>query len=736
MAAKSTSPRTTKSSNTAGNPVKSGIDLNRAAAGAKAATNGAAGSRDSVDFGPRFPGHEQAYRTLFLGRLLDEEAVQYLKRNMGWSYHAPCAGHDAIQLALGCTFRPSHDHLFPYYRDMITCLAGGMNAKEIILNGLSRAEDPAGAGRHMSNHFAKPPIHIHNVSSCVSNHIQHAAGLALAIHKYQSPHDGASKAIVKKAAAKPVVYCSFGESSTSEGYVYEALNAANLHKLPLITVIQDNGYGIGVPKREQSANHFTYENFTGFGNIHFEFCDGKSVADCFRAMDAAREYVESGKGPAVVYAECRRIHSHSNSDAHEQYRSEEELAEAKTWDPLPLYRAMVIENGWLSEAKLAEIEADARKEFLAAKAYGEAAPIADIATVDDNLYPPTYPASENPMGLPPAEVKGPVLKLREGINQALREHFRENPDTFMWGQDMANGKKEGIFKVTDGMQAEFGAHRVFNGPIAENYITGAANGFSRFDPKIRVVVEGAEFADYLWPAMDQIVELSHEYWRTNGQFSPNVIVRVASGGGIGGGLYHSQNIEWALVSLPGIRVVQPAFADDAAGLMRTALLSQGTTIYLEPKQLYNMPSAKSRVPEKFVVPFGKGRVRREGSDVSVVTYGIGVHYALAAAMEAEKEGISVEVFDIRSLVPLDEEGIYASVRKTNRALVVHEDKVMGGFGGELASRISQFCFDALDAPVERIGQKYIPVPFNKTLEAAMQPNPAMILDGIRRAVRW
>ncbi len=687
-------------------------------------------------WGDRFPGHEEAYRLLFLGRTLDEEAVQYLKRNMGWSYHAPCAGHDAIQLALGCTFRAKVDHLFPYYRDMLTCLAGGMSAEEIILNGLSRAADPAGAGRHMSNHFAKPAIHIHNVSSCVSNHAQHAAGLALAIKKYAAPHKGADATLVKRAKAGPVVYCSFGESSTSEGYVYEAFNAANLHKLPVIFVMQDNAYGIGVPKREQSANFYTYENFLGFRNVRFEFCDGRSVSDCFRAMNAAREHVEAGLGPACVYAECRRIHSHSNSDAHEQYRSEAELEEAKAWDPLPLYRSWLLESGTLTEKKLKEIEADATSEFKLAKEAGESAPIADIATVEDNLYPPTYPASENPEGLPVEGLDGPVLKLREGINQALREYFRENPDTFMWGQDMANGKKEGIFKVTDAMQAEFGPSRVFNAPIAENYITGAADGFSRFDPKIRVVVEGAEFADYPWPAMDQIVELSHEYWRTNGQFSPNVIVRVASGGGIGGGLYHSQNIEWALVSLPGLRVVQPAFADDAAGLMRTALLSQGCTIYLEPKQLYNMPSAKSKVASGFVVPFGKGRIRRSGKDVSVITYGAGVHHALAAAKLAEQEGLSLEVFDIRSLVPLDVEGICASVRKTSRAIVLHEDKVFGGFGGELASIISSQCFGDLDAPVERIGQKYIPVPFNKVLEAAMQPTPEIVLEAAKRLAAW
>ena len=423
--------------------------------------------------------------------------------------------------------------------------------------------------------------------------------------------------------------------------------------------------------------------------------------------------------------------------------TEEELkAEAASKDPLPhLQASWLIDKGHLSAKPTIEVDRRRvrKRVFQDAKEYGEkAAPEPELSYRRwTTCLPEAYAASENPEGLPPAGFdEGKVLKMREGINKALRAYFRENPNTFMWGQDMANGTKEGIFRVTDGMQAEFGPERVFNAPIAENYITGTADGFVRLDERIRVVVEGAEFADYIWPAMDQIVELSHEYYRTNGQFSPNVVVRIASGGGIGGGLYHSQNIEWALCSLPGLRVVSPAFADDAAGLMRTALLSQGTTVYLEPKFLYNLPSAKSKVPDDFVVPFGKGRTRREGSDVSIISYGMGVHHALKAADAAEKEGISVEIFDIRSLNPLDSEGIFNAVRKTNRAIVLHEDKVFGGFGGEIAAQITKHCFSDLDAPVERIGQKFIPTPFNKKLEAAMQPTPEIVLDTIRSVVAY
>src|SRR5690606_12217898 len=302
-------------------------------------------------------------------------------------------------------------------------------------------------------------------------------------------------------------------------------------------------------------------------------------------------------------------------------------------------------------------------------------------SIYDFVVPPAYEATKYPEGVHNQD--GEAMKFIDAINGTLKAEFRANPDTFIWGQDMANKDKGGIFNVSKGMQQEFGIERVFNAPIAEDFIMGTANGFSRFNSKIRVVVEGAEFADYFWPAMEQMVESSHDYWRSNGAFSPNITVRLASGGYIGGGLYHSQNIEGTLTTLPGIRVVVPAFADDAAGLLRTAMRSRGCTVYLEPKALYNAKYAMTSVPEDFEVPFGKARVRREGQHLSMITYGNTVHFCLEAAEALAKEGYEVEVLDLRSLNPLDYDAIVATVKKTHRALVVHEDKVFGGFGGEL-----------------------------------------------------
>ena len=667
------------------------------------------------------PSHEELchwYELMQLGRLLDDKAPNYLKQAIGWSYHAPCAGHDGIQLAAGLAFRAGQDFLFPYYRDMMTCLAAGITPEEIILNGISKATDPASGGRHMSNHFAKPSIGIQNVSSLTGNHTQHAVGLARAVKYYNRDS---------------VVFCSQGESSLSEGYCSESINGADREKLPVIFVVQDNGYGISVPKRDQSANEFLCDNFSGYSNLKIIRCDGLDFPDSRRAMAEALAYVRTGQGPAMVYATCVRLGSHSNSDRHELYRDDAERAEAKAKDPLPRFRAYCLAQG-LSEDELKAIETENQARYLAAHDKAMAAPNPDPATIYDFVIPEGWISGQFPDGTHQAE--GSPVSVITALNQTLKEEFRLNPDTFIWGQDMANKEKGGIFNVSKGLQQEFGEQRVFNAPIAEDFIVGTANGFSRLDDKIRVVVEGAEFADYIWPAAEQIVECSHDYWRSNGQFSPNITIRLASGGYIGGGLYHSQNVEGWLTTLPGIRVVVPAFADDAAGLLRTAMRSRGTTLYLEPKFLYNAKMAHAVVPPDFAVPFGKARIRREGTDLTILAYGTPVHFALEAAAKLEKEGKSAEVIDLRSLSPLDTAAIIKSVKKTHRVLIAHEDKVFGGFGGELAAICASECFVWLDAPVERVGSEFTPVGFNRILERAILPNADKVLAAARKVLAF
>jgi 2-oxoisovalerate dehydrogenase E1 component len=655
------------------------------------------------------------YRLIHLARILDDKAPNYLKQGLGWSYHAPCAGHDGIQLALGVTFRPGRDYLFPYYRDLTTCLAAGLTAEEILLNGMSKATDVASGGRHMSNHFAKPSIGIQNVSSCVGNHAQHAAGLGRAVKTY---------------GKDAIVFASMGESAAAEGYVYEAINGASREKLPVVFVIQDNGFGISVPKFEQTANPSPADNFSGIGNVRVIHCDGKDVFDSVRAMREAVAYARTGQGCAVVSAECVRIHSHSNSDRQELYRTEEELAAARAADPLPRFRKALIDRHLLSEAEIGEIEIQNQKTYEEAADRARKAPDPDPASIFRFVVPDPWRPQEVRSG------SGREMSLLQALNETLKEEFRANPDTYLWGQDVANRDKGGVFNVTKGLQHEFGRRRVFNGPLAEDYIMGTADGFCRLDDKIRVVVEGAEFADYFWPAAEQMVEISHEYWRTNGQFTPNITVRIASGGYIGGGLYHSQNIEGWLTTLPGIRVVVPAFADDAAGLLRTSIRSRGVTLYLEPKFLYNNPMAKASVPDGFAVPFGKARLRREGSRLSILAYGTAVHWSLQAAERLAREGIEADVLDLRSLVPLDFEAILASVRKTSRVVVAHEDKVHGGFGGEVAAQIAAESFADLDAPIERVGSTFTPVGFSRILERAILPDAERVLEACRKVLKY
>lgn len=660
------------------------------------------------------------YRLMTLGRMLDEKAPAYLLQSLGWSYHAPYAGHDGIQLAMGSVFTRGEDFFFPYYRDMLSALAAGMTVEELILNGISKATDPGSGGRHMSNHFAKPEWHIENTSSATGTQDLHAVGAARAMVYYK--HKG-------------VAIASHGESAVSEGYVYESINGATTERLPVIFVWQDNGYGISVPKRDQTAARKVAENFSGFKNLKIIYCNGKDVFDSMNAMTEAREWAIANRCPVIVQANCVRIGSHSNSDKQTLYRDEHELAYVKEADPLMKFRRMVLRYKRLTEQELTDIEQAAKKELTQANRKALAAPDPTPESIFDYVLPEPYQPQRYKDGVA-ALAEGEKKNLVTALNETLKAEFRHNPDTFIWGQDVANKDKGGVFNVTKGMQQEFGSARVFSAPIAEDYIVGTANGMCRFDPKIHVVIEGAEFADYFWPAVEQYVECTHEYWRSNGKFTPNITLRLASGGYIGGGLYHSQTIEASLASLPGARIVYPSFADDAAGLLRTSMRSKGFTLFLEPKALYNSVEASAVVPDDFEVPFGKARVRRGGDDLTIITYGNTTLLCLHAAERLEKEGWSVEVVDLRSLIPLDRETIFESVKKTGKAMVVHEDKVFSGFGAEIAAQIGTELYRYLDAPVQRVGSTFTPVGFNMILERAVLPDTEKIYTAAKKLLEF
>ena len=657
------------------------------------------------------------YQINHLGRLIEDRAVGYIRKAKGWSYHAPFAGHDGIQLTLGRAFRPNKDFLFPYYRDLLTSLAAGLSPEEIILNGLSKEGDVAGGGRHMSNHFAKPEVRVQNVSSCTGNHTLHAVGVARAAKHY---------------GGDEIAFSSQGEASTSEGYVYEALNGASREQLPVVFVIQNNGYGISVPVSEQSANARVSDNYVGLKHLKIINVDGTDHFDCHRGMQEALAYIKSGAGPVLLHAQCVRMGAHSNSDNHLLYRSEEEREEALKADPLAKLRQIILDEGVMTEEEIEHMEEDNKTAVQAACDAVENSPDPDPASVEDFAWPPLIDSEETPT--PDVDKK---WKIREAINETLHAEFTRNEHTFLWGQDVASKDKGGVFNVTKGMQQAFGRGRVFNGPIAEDYIVGTANGVCRYRDDIRVVVEAAQFADYVWPAMEQIVEMSHEYWRTKGQFCPNITLRLSSGGYIGGGLYHSQNVEAIFGHLPGIRVVVPAFADDAAGLLRTCMRNQGMTFFLESKFLYNQNfAATPRCDEEHIVPFGKARVRREGSDITVIAWGTPVHWSIRAANKMAKEGVDVEVIDLRSIRPWDFDTVAASVKKTGKVLIVHEDHVTQGFGAEISATISRHLFEWLDAPVYRLGAKDIPIAFSRILERATLPYEEDVLNQLREIANY
>lgn len=657
----------------------------------------------------------QWYRHALVSRIIDEKAALYIRQGKGWSYHARCAGHEGIQVALGSSFRPGLDFLFPYYRDTATVIAAGISPYELVLNGLSKAADVASGGRHMSNHFAKPEINIQNVSSCTGNHTLHAVGLARAIKYYERD---------------AIAYASLGDSAMSEGYCYEAINGASRERLPVIIVIQNNGYGISVPTAQQTANQNVADNFRGFKNLGIFSCDGTDFFASAAAMSEAVSFVKEMGCPALVHADCVRIGAHSNSDAHDLYREKEEIVAAEARDPVARLKNDLVAKKLASPQELQKIEEEVAALVEEACALAEQQMPPTPESVTQFVFAKEFVPKQSETTVAPLEPLE-TEKLREAITRTLKEEFSHNPHAFLWGQDVASKKKGGVFNLTKSMLEQFGEKRIFNAPIAEDYIVGTANGMSRFSKDIRIVVEAAQFADYVWPAMEQIVEMGHDYWRSNGQFSPNVVLRLASGGYITGGLYHSQNIEAIMSHLPGIRVVYPAFADDACGLLRTAIRSEGPTFFLEPKYLYNRPDAQGpKYGPDFAIPFGKGRVRRAGDDLSIITYGNTVHMALQVAEELSQAGHSIEVFDLRSIKPLDRDGICASVKKTGKALILHEDHGFNGIGGEVSAVIMEECFMHLDAPVKRLCAQDIPVGFAKVLEQAILPQK----DDIKKAL--
>lgn len=655
------------------------------------------------------------YRTMLVARRLDEKMITLLKQGKGF-FHIGCAGHEAAQAALAFFSRPGYDWFVPYYRDLCTALSLGMTSKDMLLAHLAKADDPNSGGRQMAEHFSSKELNIITTSSSVGAQYLPALGAAMAMQR--SKQDG-------------YVYVSSGDGATSQGDFHEALNWATRIKAPVLFFVQDNKYAISVPVSEQTAGGSAYKFGAGYEGIVRAKVDGTDFFETVSVAKAAINHMRQGRGPVLLVADVVRLLPHSSSDNHTKYRTPEELEKDRRIDPIARFELSLIEAGMITEAQIValrkEIKAQIDQETAWAESQADPAP----ETATEHVY------FEGDLELEYEKTKpdGPPIVMVDAINHALQEEMQRNEAVIVYGEDVAGGKG-GVFTATRNLTDNFGPERCFNSPLAEASIIGTAVGFSAAGYKPVVEIQ---FADYIWPALQQIrSQMSTFRYRSNGEWGCPMVIRVPCGGYIHGGLCHSQSIEAFFGHMPGIKIVMPSNAIDAKGLLKTAIRMEDPVIFLEHKALYRASQARTPEPDAdYLTPFGKAQVVKAGTDLTIVTYGMMVHKSLAAAKSIEKNsGVSIEVIDIRSIVPLDTETILSSVRKTNRALVVYEDHEFLGFGAEISAQIADKAFDALDAPVRRVAGAFSPTPFADPLERAVLPQDKWIMDGIREVLDY
>jgi len=692
----------------------------------------------------------QAYRLMYTSRRIDDREI-LLKRQQKIYFQMSGAGHEAIGAAAGLTLRPGYDWFYPYYRDRALCLALGVQPYQMFLQGVGAADDPSSGGRQMPSHWSYPSLHIVTQSSPTGSQILQAVGCAEG-GRYFARHPKAADVPAGVADYRQfknvsfqndeVTYVSLGDGTSSEGEFWEAMNAAALGKLPIIFCVQDNGYAISVPVEVQTAGGSISRLVSGFPNFHFEEVDGTDPVASYAAFQRAARYCREGLGPAFVHAHVIRPYSHSLSDDERLYRPESERERDAQRDPVTRTQMYLLREGILDDKGINQLEKEVEAELQSAVDRALEALPPPPESVMNFIYSPdidvTSPAFDT---LPAAESssdgkKATAKTMADLINVTLRDEMKRDDRIVIFGEDVADCSREeylrqklvkgkgGVFKLTFGLQNEFGNDRVFNSPLAEAAIVGRATGMATRG--LKPVVE-IQFFDYIWPAMMQIRdELSTIRWRSNNGFSCPAVIRVAIGGYLtGGAIYHSQCGESIFTHLPGLRVVFPSNSLDAAGLLRTAIRCDDPVLFLEHKRLYRESYGRAAYPgPEYMIPFGKAKIVHPGTDLTVITYGAVVPRALQAAQKLEREqGVSVELIDLRSLNPFDWDMIAASVAKTNRALVAYEDTLSWGYGAEIAARIADQLFDSLDAPVRRVAAKDTFVAYQPILEDAILPQP-------------
>jgi 2-oxoisovalerate dehydrogenase E1 component len=682
------------------------------------------------------------YRLMLLSRRIDDKEIQ-LKNQSHLYFQISCAGHEAILVTAALTLRAGHDWFYPYYRDRALCLTLGMTPREMFLAGVGSKEDPTSGGRQMPSHWGDPAKHIVSQSSATGTQCLHAVGCAEAGLLYERLTDIPDREA--RFASDEVVYVSVGDGATSEGEFWESLNVSCLGRLPVVFVVEDNGYAISTPVEAQTPGGSISKLVESFPNLKVLRCDGTDVLASHHAMSEAVSWCRARRGPALVHATVTRPYSHSHSDDERAYKSAAERADEAARDPIAKLSAFLLEHGIVTETELTEIAASVDREVNEAAESALRAPKPSPETAGLYVYSPTVDPTSAAFETP-AEPSGAPDTMVAAINRTLKDEMTVNPRIVVFGEDVADATRDGhldecvgkggVFKVTLGLQRAFGATRVFNSTLAEAAIVGRACGMGTRG--LKPVVE-IQFFDYIWPAMMQLRdEISMLRYRSNNAFSCPMVVRVAIGGYLrGGSVYHSQSGESIFAHCPGLRVIYPSNAQDAAGLLRTAIRSEDPVLFLEHKHLYRQTYNKGEYPgANYLVPFGKSAVRREGTDVVVITWGALVQRSLLAAQQAEKEGVSVMVVDLRTIAPFDWAGIAAAVRKTNRVVIAHEDQLTCGFGAEISARIASDLFEHLDAPVRRVAAMDTPVAYYPDLEDAILPQASDVLDAVLETARY
>jgi 2-oxoisovalerate dehydrogenase E1 component len=661
---------------------------------------------------------QQTLKLLYLSRFADEKMAKLAKQSKGGTFQLSAAGHELVGVVCAQALISGKDWGLPYYRDQGFALGIGCHLRELFGVFLGRSTENHSGGRMMPHHYSDKSRRIICQSSVVGSQFLHAVGKALAI---------------KNTGKDEVVYVSAGEGATSQGDFHEALNFAAIHSLPVIFVIQNNGWAISVPVEEQSAGGSLINVMRGFHGMAVEEVDGTDFEQLKQAMDRAVMRGRAHQGPTTLMAHVPRIAAHSNSDNPKKYLSDEQEHGQLTRDPLPRFEKWVSDQGLCTEEEIEWVKTAAFDEVEEAASQAENLPFPSPGSSRFHVFasydPPVSLLEEIPQ-------EGEKIVIMDAINHALIEEMEHDPHVVVFGQDVAHGKG-GVFGITRTLTERFGKNRCFNTPLAESTIVGIAIGLA-IDGNHKPVAE-VQFADYLWTGINQLFnEASSIHYRSNGQWEVPMVLRMPCGGYIQGGPYHSQSIEGFLTHCPGLKVVIPSNAADAKALLKTAIRDPNPVIFLEHKGLYRQQKFCARVePSKdYLLPFGQANRVREGNDVTVIAWGMMVVMAYEVAEKLSFEGISVEVLDLRTLVPLDSSSIMRSVQKTGKALIAHEAPRNCGFGAEIAARINEEVFEYLDAPIKRVCGFDSPVPYSKNLENEVLPQTSDLESAIRQLARY